>query len=91
MTHYRALDKKGLFVLFLNKNLCCDHSLELSLRDGSNELSQHRFLWKNKEISLNYPWYPFLSIALIVRISKRYIMVCSPVIPGDNPQAWWVD
>ena len=33
-----------LFFLFLNKNLCCDPSVELSRRDGSNDGSQHT-LW----------------------------------------------
>ena len=38
--------------LFLNYNgiLCCDHSLELSLRDDSNEWSQHRNWLRNKKV-----------------------------------------
>ena len=32
------------FFLFLNKNICCDPSLEPSQRDGSNDGSQNMFL-----------------------------------------------
>ena len=34
--------------LFLLKNILCDSSLEPSLREGSNEVSQHMFLLRNK-------------------------------------------
>ena len=32
-----------------HKNIFCDPSLEPSLRDGSNEGSQHMFLWRDKK------------------------------------------
>ena len=48
---FRAPDKSGIknnskiiFVLFLNENICCDPSLELSSQDGSNLGSQHVFM-----------------------------------------------
>ena len=43
---------------FLNENMYCDPSLELSQRYGSNEVSQDMFLWTN------YPCYLFLFGAL---------------------------
>ena len=39
-------------IFFLNENICCDPSLELSWQDGSNEGSQNRFLQTNVA---NYP------------------------------------
>ena len=39
--------------LFLNKNICCDPSLEPSRRDGSNDGSQHKFQTTKME---NYLW-----------------------------------
>ena len=50
------------FSIFLKENIHRDPSLELSLRDSSNEGSQSMFLWKNKDnnyLSLNYPCYSF--------------------------------
>ena len=35
---------EGLFFLFLIYNICCDPSSESSLREGSDEGSQHMFL-----------------------------------------------
>ena len=45
-------NSKIYFFLFLNKNICCDTSLELSHRDSSNDRSQNMFLWRNMD---NYP------------------------------------
>ena len=36
-----------IIFLFLNENLCCDPSLELSQWDGSTERSQNVFVWRN--------------------------------------------
>ena len=47
--HIRVSDMRGyednpkIIFLFLNKNICCDPSLELSRRDGSNDGSQDMF------------------------------------------------
>ena len=47
--------------MFLNKNIFCDPSLELSHGDGSHEGSQHMFSLRNKKnylrIILNSPFY----------------------------------
>ena len=52
--------------MFLNKNIFCDPSLELFRRDGSKEGSQHMFSLRNKKkLSLNYPQYSLLSVALL--------------------------
>ena len=53
-------------MIFLNKNIFCDPSLEPSQGDGSNE-SQHLFLLRIK-LSLNYPQYPLLSESLYLPI-----------------------
>ena len=45
-------DNSELIFLFLNENICCDPSLELSWRNGSNDGSQNTFLWRNMA---NYP------------------------------------
>ena len=37
-------NSKRFFFIFLNENICCDHSLEPSLRNGSNDGSQNMFL-----------------------------------------------
>ena len=41
----RATDKRGVikrqFLLFFNENICCDHSLESSQRDGSKDGPQN--------------------------------------------------
>ena len=42
-------DDSEIIFLFLDKNICCDPSLEPSLQDGSNDSSQHMFLWCNME------------------------------------------
>ena len=47
------------------QNVYCDPSLEPSCRDGSNEGSQHDFLRKKKNVSLNYPQYCVLSGGLM--------------------------
>ena len=42
-------DNSKIFFLFLNENICCDHSLEPSRRVGSNDGSKHMFYgvqWK---------------------------------------------
>ena len=36
-------DNSKIISLFINENLCCDPSLELSRQDSSNDGSQHRF------------------------------------------------
>ena len=42
--------------LFLNQNICCGPSLELSWQDGSNEGSQYMFFMENyKKLSLIIP------------------------------------
>ena len=41
-----------IFFLFLNKNIYCDPSLELSRQDGSNEGSQYMFKCKYRKVSL---------------------------------------
>ena len=40
-------DNSRYFFLFLNKNVCCDPSLELSREDGSNGGSQNMFFMEN--------------------------------------------
>ena len=45
-------NSKDNFLLFLNENMCCDHSLELSRRDGSNDGSQHKLHRSSMD---NYP------------------------------------
>ena len=40
---------KGLFAIYLHKNIFCDQSLEPSCQDGSNEGSQHMFSLRNKK------------------------------------------
>ena len=60
-------DNSKIIFSFLNKNICCDPSLEPSQQDGSNEGSQNMLLWRNKA---NYPSYPFLSGALNQRPTK---------------------
>ena len=45
-------NSKIFLLLFLNENIYCDPSLELSERDGCNDGSQNRFLWRNMA---NYP------------------------------------
>ena len=52
------------FFCFLNENICCDSQLELSQRDSSNEGSKHVLKEQYRKLSLNYPFYPFLSGAL---------------------------
>ena len=52
-----APDKMGVLriipiFLFLDENICCDPSSEPSQREGSNDGSQDRFLWRNMT---NYP------------------------------------
>ena len=47
--HFRVLgeedteDNSKIIFLFLNKNMCCDSSSDLSERDSSNDGSQHMF------------------------------------------------
>ena len=38
------------FLLMVNQNICCDPSLELSRRDGSNEGAHHLFSLSKKNI-----------------------------------------
>ena len=38
-----GIEDNSNFFLFHNENICCDPSLEPSLRDGSNDGSQHMF------------------------------------------------
>ena len=37
------VDNSKVIILILQKNICCDPSLEPSRRDGSNDGSQHMF------------------------------------------------
>ena len=53
---FTAIFFKDDFFLFLTENICCDPSLEPSLRNGSNDGSRHK--------SPNQPCYLFLSGAL---------------------------
>ena len=41
-----------IFSLFLIETICCDPSSEPSRQDGSDEGSQHTFLWR---INKNHP------------------------------------
>ena len=59
-------DNSEIIFLFLNKNICCDSSLEPSWQDGSDDGSQYMFQRSNME-NLNYPFYPFLSGTLFIR------------------------
>ena len=62
-------NNSGYFFLFLNKNICCDPSLEPSRRDGSNGRPQHMLSWKkNKE---NY-----LVVTLFTPPYLEYCYVC---------------
>ena len=36
-------DNSKIFFLFLNENICCDPSLQLSWQDSSNDESQNMF------------------------------------------------
>ena len=38
----------GYFFVDLHQSICCDHSLELSRQEGSNKVSQHFYLSRNK-------------------------------------------
>ena len=58
-------DNSILFFLFHIENICCDHSLEPSRRDGSNDGSQNMFLWRNME---NYPE--------IITFTHSYLVYC---------------
>ena len=40
-------DDSKIVFLFFNKNICCDHSLEPSQGDSSNDGSKNMFLWIN--------------------------------------------
>ena len=47
-----ATDKRSIPItvfLFLDKNICCEYSLEASRRGASNEHRQHMFLSRNKK------------------------------------------
>ena len=59
------------FSLFLNKNICCDPSLEPSHRDGSNGGSQNMFLWRNMVI------IPKLSLLPLLTWSTEITLTCS--------------
>ena len=49
LTPHIATDKRGIhmiFLLFLEENICCGYSLEVSLRGTSNEHLQHVYVEK---------------------------------------------
>ena len=48
-------DNLWIFSVLLLLNICCDPLLEHFHRDGSNEGSQHVFIEKLENLSLNYP------------------------------------
>ena len=49
--------------LFLNKNICCGHSLEASSLGASIEYPQHRFLLRNRK-NISGFWTEFLDFRL---------------------------
>ena len=55
---------KGLFCLFLHKNIHCGYSSESPWPGGSNEYPQQMFLWRIEKnyhsIIIKYPPYLFL-------------------------------
>ena len=51
---------QGYFFLFLKENVYCDPSLELSLRDGSNDGSQNMVVWKILPVILKLSLSPLL-------------------------------
>ena len=67
------------FFLFLTENICCDPSLEPSRRDGSNDVSQNMFLWRNMA---NYPWYPFLSGVMTFTSYALHVQTFTRTSPG---------
>ena len=58
-------NSKIFFFFFLNKNVCCDSSLDLSELDIS--VRGHKICLKELygKLFLNYPCYPFLAGALL--------------------------
>ena len=46
------IEDNSKIIFFLNKNICCDPSIEPSRRDSSNDGSQNTFLWRYTD---NYP------------------------------------
>ena len=58
-------NSKIFFFLFLNENICCDSSLEQSLRDCSNEGLQNMLIWRSMA---NYP--------LIIPVTPSYLEHC---------------
>ena len=57
-------DNSKIIVLFLNKNICCDPSLEPSRCDGSNDGYNISFKGVILKIILKLSLLPFLSGAL---------------------------
>ena len=51
-------------IFFISQLKCCDPSLEPSQRDSSNDGSHHMFC---RSYIANYPFYPFLSRALLAQ------------------------
>ena len=52
-----AFNKKvRIFLLFLNKNICCGYSLEAPRRGASNEYPQHIFLLRNNKKRISLIW-----------------------------------
>ena len=72
------------FFLLLNKNICCDPSLEPARRDGSNDGLQNMFLWRHMA---NYPqinpvtplsgalYYCLVFPVLITLFPRRFIII----------------
>ena len=52
--------KKFSEIFFLSQRICCDHSLELARRDGSNEGSQQMILGQIRKILSTLPLYSLL-------------------------------
>ena len=71
----------------MNENVRCDPSLGPSRQDGSNDDSQYMFFMKKYELlSLNYPFYPFLSGVLpsVVKSKEHKILCYNYLQPTDK-------
>ena len=75
-----GIDDNSMKFLFLNENVCCDPSLKPSQRDSSNWGSQTMFFMeKYGKLSLNHPFYPFLSGALGILMKLVFISIIREV------------
>ena len=64
--HFFFIRKLLIFILFLNKNICCGYSLEAPHRGASNEYPQHMFLSRNKK---NIMWIPPLICSYVLEVN----------------------